>query len=186
MRIVFLSFHYWPPDFGGELLHSIERLQALAERGHSVIALTRRPQDSSRKEEHAGISVMRCPVSGRGILARAAYLLWTVKALLCMSFDTLHLGAMPACRKPTRAMAAWLYGAIARARRVRTVSVVALAEEAEVWRVQGKDGPIKKLHYCNVDRIVTVSPVLFKAVDQWWPGKSVLIPYGVRDDLLRP
>ncbi len=187
MKIVFLSFKYWPPDFGGEMLHCIERLQALAQRGHSVVALTRRPPGSSRSEQQDGITVQRCPVAGRGLVARLAYLLWTLKVLSLTPYDALHLNFMPARRKPTAALVAWLYGALAKARRARTVSVVAIADnDEEVWRIRGKDGALKRLYYTNVDHLVAVSPALFNALDHWWPGKSILLPYGVRDDLFTP
>ena len=38
MKIIFVSYHYWPPKFGGGLLHTIERLEEMARRGHQVIA----------------------------------------------------------------------------------------------------------------------------------------------------
>jgi len=61
---VFLSFRYWPPDFGGELLHCIERLQSLTERGHSVVALTRRTESSGHAEQHDSITRRSVRVSG--------------------------------------------------------------------------------------------------------------------------
>ena len=36
----FVSYNYWPPDFGGELLLSIERLHALAECDFDITVLT--------------------------------------------------------------------------------------------------------------------------------------------------
>jgi glycosyltransferase involved in cell wall biosynthesis len=187
VRIVFLSFTYWPPDFGGELLLSIERFQSLAEHGHSVVALTRRPENSSRVEQHGAISIERCPVAGRGFIARAAYVFWAVKALSKLSFNVLHLGAMPAQRKPTAALAACLYGWIAKAKGARTVSVFSLAEdERAVWRVRGIDRLVKPIYYRNIDHIVAVSPELFRAVSQWRPAESILITNGVWDDLFTP
>jgi len=187
MRIVFLSFTYWPPDFGGELLHCIARLKALTEHGHSVVVLTRRPHDANPVEGNGTFSIRRCPVGGRGFAARAAYLAWSTKALMRMPFDVMHLGAMPGRRKPTAALAAFLYGGIAKAKGARTVSVFSIADDdTAVWQLRGKDGFIKPVYYRNIDHIVAVSPELFRAVNQWRPAKSVLIPYGVRDDLLTP
>src|ERR1044071_6829037 len=96
LRIVLVSFDYWPPDFGGELLLTIERLQTLARRGHSVVALTRRPPGAERGARDAAINLRRCPVQGGGFVARAAYLLWAASALLRLSFEAVHLGRMPA------------------------------------------------------------------------------------------
>jgi glycosyltransferase involved in cell wall biosynthesis len=187
MRIVFLSFTYWPPDFGGELLLSIERLQTLAEHGHSVVALTRRLEGCGPAEQDGGISIMRCPVAGRGFIARAAYVLWTAKVLSRLSFDVLHLGTMPGRRKPTAALAACLYGRIARTKGARTISVFSLAEDdTAVWRLRGIDVLVKPIYYRNIDHIVAVSPELFRVVSQWRPAKSVLITNGVRDDLFTP
>lgn len=187
LRIVFLSFDYWPPDFGGELLISIERLQTLVERGHSVVVLTHRPLGSGRAERHGALSIRRCPVGGRSLAARAAYLLWAASALLCMSFDAIHLGVMPASRAPTGALAAWLFASIAKARGARTVSVVSLADsEMEAWHVSGRTRLFRWLYYHRVDRIVAVSPALFEPLYQWRLGKAVLITCGVRDDLFTP
>jgi len=184
---VFLSFTYWPPDFGGELLLSIERFQTLAESGHSVVALTRHLEDGGPGPRNGGINIMRCPVAGRGTVARTAYLAWSVKTLLRLPFQVLHLGTMPGRRKPLAALEACLYGRIARAKGARAISVFSLAEDdMAVWRMGGKDSLVKPIYYRNIDHIVAVSPQLFRAVSQWRPAKSVLITNGVRDDLFTP
>ena len=186
VRILLVSFDYWPPDYGGELLHSIERFQALIARGHSVTVLTRRPPGYIRHERIGAIEVLRCPVPGRGLRARIAHLLWTAVMLWRTRYDVLHLGLMPARRTPTVAVAAWLFAGIARMRGARTYSVASLAEEGDVWTVSGRHNLVKKLHYRNVEKIIAVSPCLFEAIDSWWPGKSIFIPYAVRDDIFKP
>ena len=185
--IVLLSFSCWPPDFGGEMLMANERLQALAERGHTIVALTRRPTGYSSVELVEGISFRRCPVSGKGWFARAAYLVWTLTKLMTMRFDALHFGVMPARRTPTRALAAWIYGAVAKFRGARTVSVASLSDSGDgPWRVKGKEGIFKGVYYQNIDCLVAVSPVLQKALKCWRPQKNIYIPYGVRNDLFTP
>jgi len=107
--------------------------------------------------------------------------------MLRLSFDALHLGTMPGRRKPTAALAAWLFGGIARRKGARTVSVFSIADdETAVWRVRGKNRLLKPLYYRNIDRIVAVSPALFTAVSRWEPAKSHLITNGVRNDLFTP
>jgi len=40
MRILFLSYSFWPPDFGGELLICQERFRSLATDGVEVWVFT--------------------------------------------------------------------------------------------------------------------------------------------------
>jgi hypothetical protein len=61
MKILFVSYHYWPPHFGGELKISIERFESLVKRGHQVTALTSGVPGLPARETLNGIEIRRFP-----------------------------------------------------------------------------------------------------------------------------
>lgn len=185
--IMFVTFRISPPDFGGELTHCLERMRSLAELGHKVIVLTRGIPRESITEHPAAYRQLSCPIMGKGFGARVAYIFWASWLLLTTPFDVLHMGDMPARRKPTAALAAFWFGCLTRLKRRRAVAVASLVEsDSEPWQVRGKNGLYKSLHYFGVKTIVSVSPVLHDAINKWRKGKSFCLPYGVRDDLFTP
>ncbi|MGQ9595747.1 MAG: glycosyltransferase family 4 protein [Anaerolineae bacterium] len=191
MNVVFVSYTYWPPHFGGELLLAIERLQSLAQRGHRVTVLTSgRPGFPARTEDR-GLRILRSPAVGTGrparLLRRIVFFLWSLWYLRRLPCDVLHLGSMPGMDAWTDAVAAWAYGCLAKAKEARTVAVHALAEsEEEAWSTRGLHGVWKSLYFRHVDHIVAVSPSLYEPLVRWHPDKAVLILYAVRDDIFTP
>jgi glycosyltransferase involved in cell wall biosynthesis len=65
--------------------------------------------------------------------------------------------------------------------------VVSLADsESNAWHLDGRTGFFRTIYYRNIDRIVAVSPALFRALKRWRPGKAVLITCSARDDQFVP
>ena len=191
MRILFVSYAYWPPDFGGELLISIERFTSLAQRGHEIVALTSGQPGFPRVEERDGITILRSPMIGRRrfarLIRRIVFAFWVLYYLLRLDYSILHWLSLSGITLASDAVIAWMYGWVAHRRGARVVTVHALADqEQETLNMRGARGRWKRILLAQVDHIVAVSPALFEPLAVHFPGKSVLIVNGVRDDLFVP
>lgn len=191
MRILFVSYAYWPPDFGGELLISIERFESLARRGHQIVALTSGQPGFARREERDGITILRSPTIGRRrfarLMRRIVFAFWVLYYLLRLKYDALHWLSLSGINLASDAVIAWVFGWIAHRRGARVITVHALADrEQQTLDLQGTRGKWKRLLLSRVDHIVAVSPALFEPLAEHFPGKPVLIVCGVRDDLFVP
>jgi glycosyltransferase involved in cell wall biosynthesis len=188
MRILFVSYQYWPPDFGGELLASIERFQALAVRGYNTTVLTSgRPQFASR-ETSGALEIRRSPVvhnsrAGRA-LRRIVFWFWAALQLVRCKADVVHFGSIPGLGVITPGLVAFLLCGLAKWKGSRTVTVHSLAEsDTEIYKSQGWSGFWQKRFYQAVDNIVAVSPALYRGLAHDFGSRVSLVPYGVRDDI---
>jgi len=192
MHIVFLSYTYWPPDFGGELLLSIERLQTLAERGHRVTVLTSGSPGFSSTMVDKGIEIKRSPVihnsrPGR-LIRRFVFFLWSLNNLRKMSFDVLHLLSVPGIIDALTSLMTWILVKLAHTKGARTVIVHSLADtERETLDIQGRMKRFwTQIRLGQLDHIVAVSPALYRPLKSLFPNQAVLLVNGVRDDLFIP
>ncbi|MBC7241894.1 MAG: glycosyltransferase family 4 protein [Anaerolineae bacterium] len=191
MNIAFVSYTYWPPDFGGELLLAIERLQSLASRGHHIAVLTSGRPGFPSHVHLDGMTILRSPMvhtsrPGR-LLRRAVHFAWALTHLLSHRYDAVHFGSMPGVGLATDALTAFILAGIARWRGARTVTVHALADsESAALELSGRRGSWKRLYYHNMDHIVAVSPALYAPLQAHFPRKAILILYAVRDDIFVP
>lgn len=188
MKIVFVSYGFWPPDFGGELLASIERLQALAAQGYSTTVLTSgRPQFSSHETSH-GLQIRRSPVvhhsrPGRA-LRRMVFWFWAALQLVLCKADVVHVGSIPGLGFITSDLVAFLLCGLAKCKGSRTVIVHSLAEsDTEIYKSQGWSGLWQKRFYRTVGTIVAVSPALYRGLAPDFGSKVLFIPYGIRDNI---
>lgn len=191
MRILFVSYAYWPPDFGGELLISIERFASLAQRGHQIMVLTSGQPGFPRREERDGITILRSPVIGRRrfarLIRRIVFAFWVLYYLLRLDYSILHWLSLSGINLASDAVSAWVFGWIAHRRGARVITVHALADqEQQTLNLQGTRRKWKRILLGQVDHIVAVSPALFRPLAEHFPGSSVLIVNGVRDDLFIP
>ena len=98
-KIVFISYYYWPPHFGGELRIAIERLQSICERGKEVVVFTSAVPGYPRSEIRDGIKIFRSPSIGWGRIARRINRLIFWFWLYCRCFilknmDALHIATI--------------------------------------------------------------------------------------------
>lgn len=191
MKILFASYAYWPPDFGGELLISIERFESLAQRGHQIIVLTSGQPGFPSREERDGITILRSPVIGRRrfarLVRRIVFAFWVLYYLLRLDYDVLHWLSLSGINLASDAVIAWIFGWVAHRQGARVITVHALADqEQRTLDLQGARRKWKRVLLGQVDHIVAVSPALFQPLAMHFPGKAVLIVYGVRDDLFTP
>jgi len=191
MRIVFVTYHYWPPHFGGELKVSIERFESLVRRGHSVTVLTSGVPGLPGEEVINGIQVKRSPILhdsrfGRG-LRRLAFPIWAWLQMRRMEFDILHHGGIGGIDPLTNRLGMDLLNKLTHRKGSRSVWVHSLADSEEIaFGEIGFNGRMRNKALESVDTIVSVSPALHEGVERVFPGKSRLIPYGIHDDLFTP
>jgi len=188
MRIAFVSYTFWPPDFGGELLISMERFQSLAAHGYSTTVLTSgRPQFASH-ETTGVLEVWRSPVihnsrPGRA-LRRIVFWFWAALQLVLCKADVVHFGSIPGLAFINSSLVTFLLCGLAKCKGTRTVIVHSLAEsDTEIYASQGWLGFCQKLFYRAVDNIVAVSPALYRGLAPDFGSKVLLIPCGIKDDI---
>lgn len=191
MKILFVSYAYWPPDFGGELLISIERFASLAQRGHRIVVLTSGQPGFPPREERDGITILRSPVIGRRrfarLVRRIVFAFWVLYYLLRLDYDVLHWLSLSGINLASDAVIAWIFGWVAHRQGARVITVHALADqEQRTLDLQGARRKWKRVLLGQVDHIVAVSPALFEPLAAHFPGKAVQIVYGVHDDLFVP
>ncbi len=191
MRLVFLSSTFWPPDFGGELLASIERFESLAQRGHQITVLTAgKPSFPSREEWH-GIEILRSPAIGRSRLARLlrgwVFWAWSLVQLTRRDYQVMHWHNLPGLSAPIDALAGWSWCGVAHLRRARTVTVRSLGDSQDVVldlrlprRLQ------KRILFNQTDHVVAVSPGLYQPLADWLGPRARMINPRPRDDLFQP
>ena len=189
MKIALVSFAFWPPDFGGELLITIESLQALAERGHQILALTSGHPGFPNRENRNGIEIIRSPIIhssrlGR-IFRRLGFSIWANLWLKKNDFDILHICRSGGVDLLTNAFGMWLVIRAARNKHKKVVTVHSLAtSDNDLFSLDGFAGRLRKLYLDNVDNIISVSPALNQAVAKYYPQKAVQITFGIRDRLV--
>lgn len=191
MNIVFVSYHYWPPHFGGELLLSIERFESLVQRGYKVIVLTSGVPSSSKSETKNGIEIFRCPLIhdskfGRG-LRRLYFPIWVLSKMKEFDFDILHLSSGGGVELVTGSIANWVISSAAKKKGAKIVYVHSLADtETEMFSERGFSGTLRNSYLSKTDAIISVSPALHHDVNKYYPAQSRCIPNCVRNDIFVP
>lgn len=191
IRIVFVSFSYWPPDFGGELIASIERFEFLAKLGFQITVLTSGSEGLSGFETTNGLNIIRCPKIGESKIAhgfrRLVFPFWVVVKILKQHFDILHLSGAGGFGPISGNLGNWLVCKIGKYRHCKIVSVHSLADtEQEMFTEKGQRRWWRKLYLKQCDAIISVSPSLHAGVKKIYPKTAYLILYGVRDDFFVP
>lgn len=190
-KIVFVSYSYWPPQFGGELKHSIERFRELAARGFDITILTSGHPDYPEMSFDGGLLVLRSPSIGKSRLARIIrrllFVFWAFYKLCRADFDIYHQGDAPGIDPYTSAIIVGFFTAIAHLKGAATVFVHSLAHsELTSFDVSGWSGIGRYLFYANFDSVVAISPGLYRDIYAKFPKSATLITYGVQDDVFVP
>ena len=191
MNIVFVSYTYWPPDFGGALIVTLEGLRDLVRRGHRAVVLTSGKPGFPAREHDGGLDVRRSPAISRKrrgrILRRLLYFFWAAGCLIRADYDVVHLSAMPGINRASNSLAAWIMARIARMKGARVVFVHTLADtEQKALEMNGLGGVLLRRYLNAVTDIVAISPALHAALAEEFPGKTHLIMRAVKDDIFRP
>lgn len=192
MKILFISYTFWPPDFGGELLITIERFRSLVNKGYDVEVLTSgRPGFASVNIDDYGISVKRSPLVGHNqfgrFLRRIVFPIWCAYQIINNTFDILHYISIGAVDRFVSAASVWMITSVASLKGKPSITVHSLAEkEDQAFVYQGLERVLKNVTYARTRAIVSVSPALEQAVKACFPEKSRLVPNGVHNDLFVP
>ncbi len=191
MNILFVSYHYWPPHFGGELLISIERFESLVQRGHRVIVLTSGASGFPDHEVINGIEIFRSPKVhsskiGRG-LRRLLFPLWAIRMMKKIDFDIVHFSGAGGVDPITSNFGNWLTCKAAKKRGAKLVWVHSLADtETEMFSEAGLDRRLRRFNLKQIDTIVAVSPALYEGVKKYYPNSALCLPCGIHDDIFSP
>ena len=191
MKIVLVSYHYWPPYFGGELIASIERFESLIDLGHEVTVLTSGLDGYPEEELLKGIRVIRGSEIGKSKIARGVRRLlfpfWAAARIYRQHFDIIHLADTGGIDSLSKNLGSWLICMLGKLRKIKIVFVHSLADtEQEMFTEKGFDRQLRKFYLNQCDAIVSVSPALHSAVKRYYSRSSRLIPYGVHDDIFSP
>ena len=191
LKLIFLSYVCWPPDFGGELLITLERFETLAECGHQIQVLTSGRPGYPRRSRAGGYAIRRSPTVGerrwQRALRRLVFWLWAAWLLFRLDYDVLHFGASAGFNRPSSALMFWGHALIARLKKARRIWVHSLAErEDAALDLRGLNRLWYRTFFANLSQVVAVSPALYTSLHDFIPQKSLLLTCGVRDDLFKP
>lgn len=191
MKIAFVSYHFWPPYFGGELLHSIERFKSLSERGHEIKVFTSGVPNFASLEVMDGLEINRSPIVhdsrwGRG-LRRILFPYWVRRKLKQYEPRVIHYGGIGGIGPINNWFGYVFINQWSRPNNVKTVAVHSLVDsDSEALSPRGWGAFWRNRSFESLNRIVSVSPWLNQGVEKIIPKKATLITYGIRDDLFVP
>ncbi len=188
---MFVSYPFWPPDFGGELLAAIERFTGLAGVGCQVTVLSAGRPGLPSREVRDGLHILRSPVVGESrparLLRRLVFLFWALARLASLEYDVLHYAQLAGLDPLSEALSGRVAAGIAHRRKARLVIVHSLADSDEIaLDLSGRNGGARRRFLGSADAIVGVSPALYEGVARVFPRQARYIPYGIRDDLFVP
>ena len=189
MKILFISYIYWPPDFGGALLHIIERLESLAERGNQICVLTSGAEGFDLFEKKAGFIIHRSGYSKKGNILektfhRLFFLIWVLIQLQKEDYEIVHMGSLPGIDKFTFALCGLLFLSVIHRRKAKAVYLYSLAEsESTIINLKGASGFFFGSFLKNLDAVVINSTGLYKGMQSVCGSKTRMILNGVRDDV---
>lgn len=191
MKIAFVSYHYWPPYFGGELLLSIERFNSLVERGHAINVFTSGIPGMPAEEIVDGLQIYRSPMIhnsrwGRG-MRRILFPLWVRWKLQQYKPEIIHNGGVGGIGSINNWLGYALINRWAKLNNAKTVAVHSLADSnSEAFSQGGWWSFWRNRSFDGLNKIVSVSPLLDQGVKMVFPEKAELLTLGIRDDLFVP
>lgn len=192
MHILFVSYSYWPPDFGGELLLSIERYESLVERGHTVTVYTAGKQGLPPDSFDKGIHIKRSPFIGSSkpakLIRLALYVVWLSYMLTTENADAAHYGSLPGFTSlSSLCLGLWL-ALLLKFKGIRTVNIHSLAaSDEDTLDISGWIGNLRKAFLSTSDTIVAVAPTLYTDISDKFPHcRTVLVPNAIREDIFVP
>jgi len=169
-----------------------ERLEALAARGYRVTILTSGVPGYPRVES-LGVRqiVYRSPSVGRRrwqkALRRLLYPAWLLATLCRRRFDVLHMGSLSLPSLLGNSFVARLSAIVARRRSARFLAVLSLSDsEEDPLVMRGARGVYNRALFGSADVAVAVSPALYEALAERFPGAATLLMNAVRTDVFRP
>lgn len=188
-NIVYISYSYWPPDFGGELLISVERFNTLQKLDFIVNVITSGRAGFQNNRTTDNIIIYRTPIVHNSKLGRAfRRILFSLIAFIKIAFsnyDVVHYGSLGLT--PTlNNILGWLSSIVVKLRGKNSVWVHSLADsELESIQFVGINGFFRKLFLGNIKYLISVSPNLHEGLNQFF-SNTHLLPCAIRDDIFKP
>lgn len=192
IKILFLSYYYWPPHFGGGLLHTIERLEEMAGRGHKVEVITSGATGFPLHEINNGLTINRSKLTKHNnflskSLHHLVFFFGCARQLLKHQYNVVHIGSLPGNNPVVSYLLGIILLKICRLRKAKTVYLFSLADSTEhVIILDGIRGQIRKAFYKNIDSIVVNSPMLFDSMNKLFAPHVKMILNGAKDQIFKP
>jgi glycosyltransferase involved in cell wall biosynthesis len=186
-----LSYKFWPPDFGGHLLMTIERAKFLSKRGFEITFLTSGRYGFPPNETLDGITIFRSPFIhnsriGR-LIGRGVFFVWSLRKILNAEFDALRIISLPGIGTKSDSIIGILLSHLAHYKKAKCVTAYSLADSEDNFVIlDGFSGKLKKLYLHKMDKIVAISPALYLPLKEVFHSKAIFIPNGVRDYVFKP
>ncbi|NLI14458.1 MAG: glycosyltransferase family 4 protein [Peptococcaceae bacterium] len=174
------------------MLHTIERLDSLAKRGHSVVACTSGSEGYNSKEIVGNLTIMRSGWKKKKKYLEKAFhhlyfFLWAILQIIIKKYDVVHIGSLPGNNSITASICGIIFSGIIHFKGARTVYLYSLAEtESEVVVTTGLSGGLRKIFLRSIDRIVVNSPGLYNGMKEMFPTSTRIIINGVKDEVFQP
>jgi len=189
MKILFVSYHYWPPYFGGALLHTVERLESLAERGHKIDVFTSGVEGLNLIENKSGFTIHRSNFLRKGnnlekALHRLYFFLWAIIQLIRRDYEIVHLGSMPGIDQLTSGLCGLFILMIIHLKKAKAVYLYSLAETgSKAIVLNGIAGYFYGSFLRQIDVIVVNSAGLYESMHAIIGNNIEMIINGVKDDV---
>lgn len=190
-KILFISYTFSPPYFGGGLNRIIKTLESLKARGHQVNVFTSGVPGYPEKDNIKGININRSPFVGmskvsRGI-RRLLFPIWVRSKLIEFQPDIVHIEGLGGLNPLAENLALMVLNTVARRVGAITIKQHTLADsEDEMFSVAGFNNRLRLCAWNKLDAIVSVSPALHEAVSHHLSQKSYCIMNGVDTKVYSP
>ncbi len=192
MRILFVSYPYWPSDFGGGLLRIIKHLESIRNKNHEVFIFTSGEKGLPDHEVNEGIFIFRSSIIqsntkiAKGI-NRSLFSLFVIRKLIEIKPEIILVGSLGGVNFFAENISSLLITNLAKKIDSATIKQHTLADSKnKPFKVKGIKYRLRLLAWKNFDAVVSISPALYKAVKEYLAEKTYCIMNGVDTDIFQP
>jgi glycosyltransferase involved in cell wall biosynthesis len=192
MKILFLSYYYYPPHFGGGLLHTIERLQEMVKRGHRVTVLTSGVSTGLILEQRHNYLIKRFLLfHSNSIFLRAinrlAFFIKATCELLSNRYDLIQFGPLPGINEFSSSLIGLFFIKLVHLKKSKALILYSLAEsETDPFIIRGFTKKIRLSFFKQIDTVVVNSPLLYNDMRNKIGTNVKLILNGADDSTFKP
>ncbi len=192
MRILFVSYPYWPSHFGGGLLRIIKHLESIQDRNHDVFVITSGVTGFPDHEINEGILIFRSSIIqsdtkfAKGV-NRSLFPRFVKQKLVEIKPDIILVGSLGGINFLSEYITSLWLTCLAQKIGAATIKQHTLADsEQNPFQVKGIKYRLRLLAWNNFDAVVSLSPALHQAVEEYLAEKTYCIMNGVDTDIFQP
>lgn len=191
MRICYVSYTYWPPNFGGALKRMIHHLESFYNKGHKINVLTSGAQGYPSSETRNNIKINRSPIVNQNIFGRVIkrlyFPIWVSTNLRILMPNIIHVDSLGSIEPVTYYFSSSLITSTAKKLGAATIKQHTLADsENNLFEVNGFKNKLRLYSWKEFDGVVSVSPALNQVVSKYFPNNSYCIMNGVNTNIFKP